>query len=370
MGDDSMLDEENQGVETPAKIKRLEKTEQEKADLLARIGSSEIATMRHRVAWILNRFPSTRNSDIALQVKYWEIFDKDLYRGSPIAVEDLYKLTRLTSLSRERARIQNQYRLFLADEEVQQRRGTLEEEEREKAIETPDCPVYAVYLDESGKTTDYLIVGSLWFLSSGTEGLELYRRSKELKHKYEFTHEFHFSQLKKDQLQVYKELIDIFVTYGGTISFKSISVPKAGLKNVSSALGDLYYLLLTKGIEHEHSTQRGPLPRILQVWKDAEEIGSDKILMATLADRMKQASSSMYENKLFVQEFVAMDSKSSIFLQAADLIASSVNRILCRREQPRNHKDELADYLVECLGISTSPDLEIVVGDTAVHIRL
>lgn len=365
-----MLDEENQGVETPAKIKRLEEIEQEKADLLARIGSSEIATMRHRVAWILNRFPSTRNSDIALQVKYWEIFDKDLYRGSPIAVEDLYKLTRLTSLSRERARIQNQYRLFLADEEVQQRRGTLEEEEREKAIETPDCPVYAVYLDESGKTTDYLIVGSLWFLSSGTEGLELYRRSKELKDKYEFTHEFHFSQLKKDQLQVYKELIDVFVTYGGTISFKSISVPKAGLKNVSSALGDLYYLLLTKGIEHEHSTQRGPLPRILQVWKDAEEIGSDKILMATLADRMKQASSNMYENKLFVQEFVAMDSKSSIFLQAADLIASSVNRILCRREQPRNHKDELADYLVECLGISTSPNLEIVVGDTAVHIRL
>lgn len=59
MGDDSMLDEESQGVEGPEKTKREEKIENEKADLLARIGSSEIATMRHRVAWILNRFPST-----------------------------------------------------------------------------------------------------------------------------------------------------------------------------------------------------------------------------------------------------------------------------------------------------------------------
>ncbi len=92
--------------------------------------------------------------------------------------------------------------------------------------------------------------------------------------------------------------------------------------------------------------------------------------MANLADRIKQTSASLYENRLFVQEFVAADSKSSIFLQVADLMASSVNRILCRGEQPRNQKDELADYLVQRLGISTTPDLEVLMGDIAAHIRL
>jgi hypothetical protein len=143
------------------KKERAQGIEREKEDLLARVGASNLSTMRHRVAWLMNHFPKTRNSDIALQIKYWEAFDN--FKGTHVPVEYLSRLTRLTSLARERARIQNQYRLFLADEAVQQKRGTLEEEEREKAIETPDYPIYAVYLDESGKTSENLIIGSLWF---------------------------------------------------------------------------------------------------------------------------------------------------------------------------------------------------------------
>lgn len=342
----------------------------EKEELLARVGSSEISSMRHRVAWLLNRFPHTRNSDIALMIKYWEVFDKDVFKGTYVAVKDLYKLTRLTSIARARARIQNQYRLFLADHEIQERRGTLEEDERERAIEVPDYPVYAVYLDESGKTSHYLIVGSLWFLTSGTESLDLFLASRQLRETRNFSGEFHFAEMKKDDVPIYKELIDLFLTRGGTISFKFITVPRYGIKNIQTALGDLYYHLLMKGIDHENSTGRAPLPRILQAWKDLEEAGADKLLMANLADRMKQSAASVYENKLVVEEFVATDSKKSIFLQVADIMASSVNRIRCRSGEARNHKDELADYLVERLGISPTHDLDICVGDLAAHIEL
>jgi hypothetical protein len=362
--------QEQEVAKNKAEEDREKKIEEERQALLTRVGSSDVSTLRQRIAWLLNRYPSTRNSDIALQQKYWETFEGDIYRGSHIAADDLYRLTRLTSIARERARIQNQYRLFLADPEVRQHRGTLEEDEKENAIRTPDYPVYAVFLDESGKTSAHLIVGSLWFLSSGSESLELMRYTNELKDRSKFTGEFHFAKMKKDDVKIYKELIDIFLEKGGTISFKFISVPRKGIADLQAALSDLYYHLLTKGIDHEHATGRAPLPRILQVWKDSEELGADRLLMANLEARMSQAAASVYDNKLVIDNIVAVDSKSSVFLQVADIMASSANRILSRSGESRNHKDELAEYLLERLGIRPTNDLEVHTGDRAAHIRI
>lgn len=76
--------------------------------------SAKFDTIQERVAWILNHFPDTRNSDITLQLKYWDRFEPDLYDGRAIEPDDMYKLTRLTSLQRARAKIQNSYGLFQA----------------------------------------------------------------------------------------------------------------------------------------------------------------------------------------------------------------------------------------------------------------
>lgn len=344
--------------------------QEERQVLLTRVGSSDVSTLRQRVAWLLNRYPSTRNSDIALQLKHWETFEGKTFHGSYISVEDYHRLTRLTSIARERARIQNQYKLFLADPEVREHRGTLEEDERETARTTSDHPVYAVFLDESGKRSSHLIVGSLWFLSSGPETFQLLRSTKDLKDRNNFTGEFHFAEMSRNDVGVYKELIDIFLTQGGTISSKFISVPRQGFGDIQAALSDLYYHLLIKGIDHEHSSRRAPLPRILQDWKDSEELGADRLLMANLKDRMKQAAASVYDNKLIVDNLIAVDSRSSGFLQVADIMASSANRILSRTGESRNHKDELAEYLLERLGISLTPDLDVLTGDLAAHIRI
>ena len=363
-----MADEQDdEMVQKDDKSERLEK---EKEDLLAHVASSSLSSMHHKVAWLMNHHPDTRNSDIALQIRYWKTFESEIVYGDYVRLDDLYRLPRLVSLTRTRARIQNQYKLFQADPDVREHRGTLEEEEREKAVETPDYPVYAVFLDESGKESANLIVGSLWFLSAGEESLKLQRASSELIEKNKFSHEFHFSKLNKEDVPIYKELIDIFVSQGGTISFKFISVEKAGIKNAKVALDDLFYLLITKGIDHEVSTGRAPLPRILDVWKDLEETGADKLLMAKLEEKLKQAAITTFDGKLTVQRCVALDSKSNIFLQVADLVAGSANRALSRVEGIWNHKDELADYILSRLGINVTPEMDAAIGDLTVHIRL
>ena len=364
---------EKQDPEVSAKIsdeEREQRIEREKQDLLSRVASSDLSTIGHKVAWLMNHYPDTRNSDIALQIKYWKTFEGNAVRGESVSLDDLYKLPRLTSLARVRARIQNEYRLFLADPTVREHRGKLEEGEREKAAEVPDYPVYAVFLDESGKTSNNLIIGSLWFLSSGAESLALHIASSELREVSKFAGEFHFSTMRKDEVDIYKKLIDIFVSKGGMISFKSISVERHGIRNIQTAFDDLCYLLLTKGIDHEVSTGRAPLPRILNVWKDLEEVGADKILMANLENRLKQAAASIYENKLIVEKCVAIDSKSNVFLQVADLVAGSVNRILSRSGETYNHKDDVADYLVTHLNIGMTPSQDISFGDLAAHIKL
>ena len=349
---------------------KAERIEREKQALLARIASSSLSSMHHRVAWLMNHHPDTRNSDIALQIRYWRTFEKGILNGDYVKLDDLYRLPRLHSLVRARARIQNSYRLFQADPAVRELRGTLEEDEREKAIETPDHPVYAVFLDESGKDSPNLIVGSLWFLSGGEDALKLQLASSELKQKRKFPHEFHFSKVSKEDIPTYKELVDIFITQGVTISFKFISVERAGIKNSKVALDDLFYLLITRGIDHEILTRRAPLPRILDVWKDLEEVGADKLLTANLEMKLKQAAASIYGGKLFVQRCVALDSKSNIFLQMADLVAGSANRVLSRGSSTANHKDELADYVLTRLGVAMTPNANGSIGDLAVHIRL
>lgn len=91
---------------------RVAKLEEARTSVLRSVGSGKLDTLQERVAWILNHYPKTRDSDIALQLIYWKRFDSDIYSGDYIDPEDLYKLTRLTSLQRARAKIQNTYKLF------------------------------------------------------------------------------------------------------------------------------------------------------------------------------------------------------------------------------------------------------------------
>src|SRR5689334_2303114 len=86
---------------------KAEKIERQRLSLLNAIAASRLDTMQEKVAWILNHHPETRDSDIELQLWYWRQFESDLIDDGFIAVKNYYRLTRLTSIARERARVQN-----------------------------------------------------------------------------------------------------------------------------------------------------------------------------------------------------------------------------------------------------------------------
>src|SRR5947207_3059264 len=102
-----------------------EKLEREREALLRSVASDQGDTVVHRVAILLNRFPETRDSDVKLQLRYWELYEE--YDGGSIEPAELFARARLTSLARARARIQNTFGLFQASADIRKRRGKLSE---------------------------------------------------------------------------------------------------------------------------------------------------------------------------------------------------------------------------------------------------
>lgn len=224
-------------------------------------------------------------------------------------------------------------------------------------------------MDESGKTADYLIVGSIWFL----HGYETHRISQEIKkwrEEFSYEREFHFKKIRSYNLPFYKKIADLLAENSNAISFKVISVERAGTGHVQQALLRLYYHLLLRGVEHEDRTERAPLPRNLQVWKDAEEPGSDKLFLAELRDRLEQVANTTFGEELHIDNLEAVRSEHLDLIQLADLFTSSVNRVLNVTGSRTGPKDEFADYFLDILGMPDGYRSEESLEDMTVHLSL
>lgn len=362
-----MADDTTASAAPPAET-REERVEREKAKLVGAVAAGKLDHLQERVAWLLNHFPETRDSDITLQLRYWEHFESELFGGGYIEAKDLYQLTRLTSLTRSRATIQNTYALYKASPEIQLHRGTLSEEEKERArAATPVPPTLSVFADES-KSGDHLIVGSVWLLHA-PEVITVVNRIHRWKEERKFDKEFHFKAITAAKLTHYMEFADFLADNSAVMSFKAISVDGRGHARKDDALLDLSYHLLVAGVRHEHDTARAALPRRLLLTIDETEVGRDRLFLANLRERLERASEAAFGNDLQVDTLAAMPSDTSALLQVADLFTSSLNRVL-NSPGGRSHKDEFARHLLDALGMPEGPPTEERLGDMTVHISL
>jgi uncharacterized protein DUF3800 len=347
--------------------------ETERQTVLASLAAARPSTLVERVAWVLNNFPETRNSDVALQIRYWRLF-VPTFRGESIALADLFTLPRLTSLSRARARVQNTLKLFLADPDVRKHRGTLSEEEREEAAlaKTVSAPVYSVYADESGKTQEFLLVGSLWLLQ-GPDAFPISQRLLEWREVSDFEDELHFVGVDDRRLPFYKAAVDLVINNASALSLKFIAVRRRGAGTVSDVVARLLYHLVVRGIEHENDSGRAPLPRTLQLWKDAEDESSDRLVLADLKDRLKNAAAGQFGGRLVVDVVEAANSKGNDLLQVADLFVASINRVINPPDPPPktpSAKDILAQHVLARTGVSLAEATEDSFEDLAVRMGL
>ncbi|MDB5193755.1 MAG: hypothetical protein JWQ96_3318 [Segetibacter sp.] len=351
---DLNFDEQNDNTEETAKTvdpKKLEKIERERKALLNRVISGNIENLQDKVTYVLNNFDAARNSDADMLWLYWQTFDYDKFKGSISSSQELKSLTKPASIVRERAKIQNVYNLFKANERVRRFRKTLEGDKRDEAINDKPAGIgqYSVYIDETGKTQDYLSVASLWVLKYQMSQIETLTTLQKWKKEKQIDYEFHFSELSKHKVNSFKDFFTKFLGLNPEAGFKIIVLNNKGLADKAAALTDLTCHLILKGIEHENSSGRATLPRVLQVWIDEDEQGSDQLKIENIKERIKgQKIPSLY-----LGDMSAVESKGNFNIQAIDLFAGAVNRKL-HYPEGGNFKDSFADFVLDSIGFDIS----------------
>lgn len=327
-------------------LKELSKTEKAKAKLLSKLMTGERDNLVTKVAHLLNEYPDTRNSDITLMIKYWEIYE-GLNPNMKMSPKDLYKYERLTSIARQRALIQNDYELFPADNEVRKHRKSNEEEIKEDVIfNKPSTSSMYVYADESGKNDTYLVVGGFWVHSDEANKLlfvpdqEVKRIRNESEHEIK---EFHFTKMRKHQLSQYGKFFDHVHRSLSTATFVAIAVNKTKVQSVplSELVFEMYKQFFVFGVDHLVTKNRIKLPKQVHFFKD-RDVGDDQLHLVKLVQELQQYSETKYKGELMLPGITPMVAEKTRPIQFSDLVTSAVSRDLNSKEATSNHKDEFA----------------------------
>lgn len=360
--DDASASEKSQSEEVTEEIRR--------ARLLDKVrGGRDLSSLEERVAFVLARYPETRNSDVTLQLQYWQVFESHLLEfGSMPSPGTYYRMTRLSDIARARRRVQNDLGLFVAtSEEVAQRRGQLAEDFRIAHVPNDVAiPGVFVYADESGKNEDHLVVGSVWMIAPG-EHQRFTREAAAWKEVQEIDYELHSSSLGRKRLNAYREFIERFVFERGTLGFKAVTVPNRGFSSESDALRDLFYILLREGIRHEHESGRAQLPRQVYYLKDEEEVGSDRLLVNHVQSHIDRDAKTIFEGRLYCTVEDPIPSHADILIQIADLFTWAVNRSL-NHPTATSWKGEFARWFLDGVGFEFNSERRM--GDRAVRLSL
>lgn len=351
----AMINDDHQELpeeEDLERSKRIEKIEKEKRELLAALAGGDFSTQKTKVASILNLFPDCRNSDITLALKYWEIFQPDIFDPIGIKPKDLFKLERLHYIVRARAKIQNEYGLFQADEKIKNHRKKQEEVMHDAVlVDATPRKVIQVFSDETGKNQKYVIVAAVWVLNGRavytvTDAITKWKKTSTWADR-----EVHFSRLGKNDFETLKKYLGIVLLNREFLSFKIIALEKSKTsRKIEEVVAKLHEHMLIRGIKHEVSQGRIDLPREVNVTLD-EEQSLDPLLLSEMKQKIEREVEKDHNNQITINSIRTISSKNSTLIQLADLIAGAANRKL-NNPGENNHKDEMADWIVHTLDLN------------------
>lgn len=316
--------------------------------MLADLSRSYLASREQRIAHILQRFPETRDSDTALCIRYWKMFQADvLERWDPLRLEVLFELDRIETIGRVRRMIQNELRLFRGVEDTRRAREALQAEFHEYVAAHRDTlPEVRFYLDETGNEGDKTYTGIAGVCVINWRQYEKhYAALEQWRQKQGWAETIHFSETGADKVERAVSLLQELQSRRAGVLFVGYSLPSRGRTNE-----DLFSLFIQLVLDSlAYLRQCGCLTenRTVRVIKEAN-LGFDHLFLDKMTKRLSEAIALEFPGELAVLPVEAVTKGRTVFLECADLIAGGMQRRALSKG--RNPKDRLAEAVLNVTG--------------------
>jgi hypothetical protein len=328
--------------------------EMQRQHLLAEVADSRLGTMEQRVAYLLHHFPETRDSDVALCIRYWRHFQADVIeKWQPLELEVLFALDKLETIGRIRREIQNKLRLFRGMEDTTQYRDLLQKEFHEYLASHKDTiPEIRFYLDETGNEGDKTYTGVARLCIINWQQYEKHHAAiAQWRRSTGSPETIHFSETGVSRIDRAIALLGELEKRRSGILFLGYAVSSRGRTNE-----DLFTLFIQLVIDSLGCLKRdGCLsePRSVRVIKEAQS-GFDSIFLSKMHRKMSDLVALEFPGQVIVQPIDPVPKGRDVFLECADLIAGGMQRRALMRG--RNPKDKLAEAVFNVTGFEERMD--------------
>lgn len=322
--------------------------------MLADIASSYLATREQRVGHVLRRFPETRDSDTALCIRYWKMFQADvLERWQPLQLEVLYELDRIETLGRVRRMIQNDLRLFRGVEDTRRAREAMQQEFHEYIASHRDTlPEVRFYLDETGNEGDKTYTGVAGVCVINWKQYEKHHAALEQwRAKQGWAETIHFSETGADKVERAVSLLQQLHTRRSGILFLGYSLASRG--RTHEDLFSLFIQLVVDSLGQLRDSGCLSDNRNVRVIKEADS-GFDNLFLDKMTKRLGEAVALEFPGQLAVLPVEAVTKGRHVLLECADLVAGGMQRRALGKG--RNPKDRLAEAVINVTGFEDEAD--------------
>lgn len=331
---------------SPAQAERRQK-------LLANIANSRLAKSEEKVAYVLQRFPETRDSDTSLCIRYWKMFQADvLERWQPLELEVLFELDRIETLGRVRRMIQHDLGLFRGIEDNQRARNARQRELHEYLQAHRDSlPEVRFYLDETGNEGDKSYLGIAGICVINWKQFEKHSAALEKWRSKQGPETIHFSDTGAEKLDQAVSLLRELKSRRSGVLFLGYSLASRG--RTSNDLASLFIQLVVDSLKHLRECGCLKESRSVRVIKEADP-GFDSFYLLKMTKELEEMIAQEFPDQLTVQPIEAVTKGRTVLLECADLIAGGMQRrALHKGWKP---KDKLAEAVINVTGFEDSAD--------------
>ena len=322
--------------------------------MLADIANSYLANREQRVAHILQRFPETRDSDTALCIRYWKIFQADvLERWQPLELEVLYELDRIETIGRVRRMLQNELRLFRGVEDTRRAREAMQAEFHEYlAAHRDSLPEVRFYLDETGNEGNKTYTGIAGVCIINWKQFEKHHAALEQwRSKQGWPETIHFSETGADKVDRAVSLLQQLQSRRSGVLFLGYSLVARG--RTHEVLVSLFIQLVVDSLKHLRESKCLTESRSVRVIKEADS-GCDSLFLRKMTKQLGEVVALEFPGQLNVLPMEAVTKGRTVLLECADLIAGGMQRRALYKG--RNPKDRLAEAVINVTGFEDDAD--------------